>query len=244
MNCLVIDDLIDKDVYRIPEECVRRVFSHVSRLEKGKNIKIAFLGGERGSAEIVAISSDYIDLKIVSLEPSLQLVPIDLIVGLSRPQTTKKVIQAAVMTGVRSLHFVDTALGEKSYKDATLFREDALKIEVIKALEQVWQGAYPEIHVHKNFRYFQNRTLQNFADCARKLIAVPRNEMLKIGVMPEYVDSIVLAVGPEAGWSESEVMAFEEVGFQKIGLGHRVVRVELAVGMLLGQVMMITDGPL
>ena len=241
MNCLVIEDLLGKDVYRISEDCVRRVFRNISRLEKGKCIKIAFLGGERGNAEIVAVSSRHIDVKIVSLEPSLPLLPIDLIVGLSRPQTTKKVIQAAVMTGVRSLHLVNTANGEKSYKDATLLREDGLKVEIVKALEQIWQGSSPQIFVHHNFRYFQKNTLQTFADYPRKLIAVPENEMLKADVKAVHIDSTVVAVGPEAGWSEAEVVAFEEVGFRKIGLGRRTVRVELAVAMVLGQVVMITD---
>lgn len=241
MNCLVIDDLIDKDVYRIPEDCVRRVFSSLSQLDKGKRIKIAFLGGKRGNAEVVNVSSDFIELKIVSLEPSLSLLPIDLIVGLSRPQTIKKVIHTAVMAGVRSLHLVNTSLGEKSYVNATLLREETLKFEIVKALEQIWQGVYPRIFVHRNFRYFNNNTLQTFARHRRKLIAVPDNEMLKAQDLAHTVDSLVVAVGPEAGWSASEVADFEEIGFQKIGLGHRTVRVELAVGMVLGQIMLIVD---
>lgn len=241
MNCLIIDDLPGKDVYRISEDCVRRVFRDISRLEKGKSIKIAFLGGDRGSAEVVAVTSQHIDVKIVSLQPSLPLLHIDLVVGLSRPQTTKKVIQAGGMAGVRSLHLVHTANGEKSYKDATLLREDGLKVEIVKALEQIWQGTYPQIYVHQNFRYFQKNTLQTFTEHRRKLIAVPENEMLRADLIAEPVDSIVVAVGPEAGWNEAEVSAFEEAGFRKIGLGRRTVRVELAVAMVLGQVMMIPD---
>ena len=46
---------------------------------------------------------------------------------------------------------------------------------------------------------------------------------------------IVLAVGPEPGWSSDELTTLEGLGFMKVGLGPRVVRVEVALGLLLGQ---------
>lgn len=242
MNCLVIEDREDRVVYRVFNEAVKRVFGgQAKNLCPGKEIEVAFLGGSRGRARIVVVTQEWIDIEVLSTEPSLPLQPIDLLVGLSRPQTSRKVLQAAVMAGVRSLHFIKTIRGEKSYVDATLFREDSIHKETIKALEQVGQGLYPDIRVHRNFDYFVKHHLPSFSPCEGKFIAAPKNAVIKERGRRDHSHCFVLAIGPEAGWSSKEVSVFEAAGFSKIGLGDRVVRVEVAVSMLLGQVMMLND---
>ena len=242
MNCLVIEDRGDREVYRVFNEAVYRVFGgQAKNLCPGKEIAVAFLGGGRGKARIVVVTQEWIDIEILSREPSLALQPIDLLVGLSRPQTSRKVLQAAVMAGVRSLHFIKTIRGEKSYVDATLFLEDSMRKETIKALEQVGQGLHPEIRVHRNFDYFVKHHLSSFSSCESKFIAVPNNAVIQERGRRGHSHRFVLAIGPEAGWSSEEVSVFESAGFSKIGLGERVVRVEVAVSMLLGQVMMLND---
>ena len=97
-------------------------------------------------------------------------------------------------------------------------------------------GYYPEIKVHRNFRYFEKQHLAGFDKNTHKLIATPNSPMLRTTDFFSRTDSIALSVGPEAGWSLEEVTIFESAGFSKIGLGERIVRVEVAVSMLLGQV--------
>lgn len=41
--------------------------------------------------------------------------------------------------------------------------------------------------------------------------------------------SIIMAVGPEGGWLEEEVYAFQHQGFQLVNLGQRVMRTDIAV---------------
>lgn len=242
MNCLLIEDRQDREVYRVLNEAVQRVFGgQAKNLCPGKEIEVAFLGGSRGRARIVGVTQEWIEIEMLSREPSLPLQPIDLLVGLSRPQTSRKVLQAAVMAGVRSLHFIATIRGEKSYVDATLFREESIQKETIKALEQVGQGLYPDIRVHRNFHYFAKHHLPRFSSCESKFIATPKNAVLQDKGGTGYGRCFVLAIGPEAGWSSEEVSIFESAGFSKIGLGDRIVRVEVAVSMLLGQVMMLNN---
>lgn len=240
MNCLILEEPLDGDLYRVLRTTVERSFGMpINDISPGRKINIAFLGGERGVAEISAVMPNWIDIRLVSLTPSLPLEPIDLIVGLSRPQTTKKVLQIAVMLGVRSLHFVSTSRGQKSYAEANIFNADTLQQEVIKSLEQIGHGCYPEIKVHRNFHYFEKQHLTGFAKNTHKLIATPNSPMFRTKDSFSCTDSIALSVGPEAGWSREEVAIFESAGFSKIGLGERVVRVEVAVSMLLGQVAML-----
>lgn len=211
--------------------------------QDGDEVHIALLGGERGSARVVRFSTDVIELEVMHTQPSTPLRSIDVIVGLCRPQTVKKVIQAAVMAGVRSLHLVRTDKGERSYLDSHLLRPYALQAEVIKALEQIWEGSYPVIEVHRNFNYFTSRHLGGFGESGRglKLIASPGARPLLCKDLAGECDSLVLAIGPEAGWTQQEVNNFVGCGFEPVGLGPRVVRVEVALNYLLGQSLLVCN---
>lgn len=210
----------------------------------GQEIFVARLGGEKGRARVVHYTTDCVELALSQVQPSLALRPIDLLIGLSRPQTIKKVIQAAVMSGVRSLHLVHTESGEKSYLDSHLLRPEYLQTEIIKALEQTGEGLYPAIHIYRSFSELRTRAL----DCLGsdqphlRMVAVPGEPLIPVSIFERRSDALVLAVGSEAGWSERELTCLRECGFVSIGLGPRVMRVELALTFLLGQSLLIPLG--
>jgi RsmE family RNA methyltransferase len=211
---------------------------------EGQEITIALWGGNKGAARLCSVAKHEVTMEITRQEPSTPLLPFDLVIGLSRPQTIKKVIQAAVMTGVRSLHLVSTELGEKSYTTATLLEPEHLRNETVKALEQIGEGYSPTIHVHRSFSYFCRTHLESLVqgnDTVR-LLAHPNAREFTI-VDRLYTDRpIVVAVGPESGWSQREVAEFEARGFERVGLGPRVMRVEIALVFLLGQLRVLSVG--
>ena len=49
----------------------------------------------------------------------------------------------------------------------------------------------------------------------------------------------VLAIGPEGGWIERELATFAERGFIACSLGAPILRVESAVSVALGQLMLL-----
>jgi 16S rRNA (uracil1498-N3)-methyltransferase len=218
-----------------------RALSTVEERPPGDEIRVVMLGGDRGRARVARWSAEVIEIELVETERSTPLRRLDIIVGLSRPQTLKKVIQAAVMAGARSLHFVRTESGERSYLDSHVLRPDDLQQEVMKALEQIWDGYYPRVEVHRSFAYFASRHLAGFGTGERclKMIASPGASILSARELSEHVESMIVAVGPEAGWSHLEVEAFRGNGFIPAGLGSRVVRVEVALNYLLGQSLLL-----
>jgi 16S rRNA (uracil1498-N3)-methyltransferase len=204
--------------------------------EVGVELRIALFGGEKGLGVVRESSDDTIALELVSTTPSLSLRPIDLVVGLSRPQTTKKVIQAAVMSGVRSLHLVHLDSGEKSYLDAHLLQKAQLNQEIAKALEQIWEGLFPTVVVHRHFGGFirnYERLLPRTEEELR-VVAHPGAAPLTSPLV-HSIPRAVVAVGSEGGWSQRELEALFGLGFQQVGLGERIVRVEVALLYLLGQ---------
>lgn len=210
----------------------------------GQTIKVGVLGGLRGEGRVVEASSERVSLEINVTQPPLVPAKIDLIVGVPRPQTVKKVIQAAVMFGVTSLHFVRSERGEKSYLQSRSLDPDQVGEETVKALEQVWDSRSPEIVVHRNFSYFMEHKLPAIEAMGgahlSKFIAHPTHEQLTVkDVSDNPLSHSLVAIGPERGWSDAEVDLFTARGFAPVGLGARVVRVELALVFLLGKLSLL-----
>lgn len=246
MNSLII----------LPTECVdptkgilfeeRAVYAYETHgVREGQQVKVAVLGGKKGIGVVLAASRERVEITISDETPPSPVLPIDLIVGVSRPQTVKKVIQAAAILGARSLHFVKSEHGEKSYLQSQALEADQVEFEVIKGLEQVWESIPPEIHVHRNFDYFLERHLPMLGageveSSSIKLLAHPgghelRSIVTRRNLSSEVSPSIVVAIGPERGWSDIEVRDLLSRGFTQIGLGSRVMRVELATVFIFGQ---------
>lgn len=239
-----------------PEECIEgaTIVLNRTRAENlyeqyrelaGRDVKVAFWGGERGVAHMQEVTPLRFILRLKHTEPSLPLRQLDLIVGLARPQTMKKVIQASVMLGVRSVQLVHTELGDKSYLGSNVLEPARIQEEIIKALEQVHTGLYPSISVHRSFEYFCKTKLSGLGDGPEtlKLVAHPGGVAISHRDTSLQDKPRVVALGPERGWSEQEIARFQQCGFTLIGLGARVMRVEIALISLLAQLQIFESDP-
>ena len=54
--------------------------------------------------------------------------------------------------------------------------------------------------------------------------------------------SVLLAVGPEGGWIESELASFEDAGFRSFVLSESILRSEIAVAAALAQLERLAAG--
>jgi RsmE family RNA methyltransferase len=239
MNSLIIlqTELVDQD--KAVLSCARAEYAWATHgLRVGRTVRVAVLGGMKGVGIVLGACADRIELQLSLNTESFLLKPIDLIVGLSRPQTVKKAIQAAVMLGVRSLRFVLSERGQKSYRDSHALTAEHLQSETIKALEQIWDGSVPEVSVHHSVATVLAKGV--VADPASSgvcaLLAHPTAPAMQtLPTLTGACSSVVVAIGPEAGWSDSEVQDLTSRGFLSVGLGARVLRVEIAMVFMLGQ---------
>jgi RsmE family RNA methyltransferase len=245
MNSLIIlqSELVDQEKALLQGERARYAFS-THGLSVGRVVRVGVLGGRRGSATVINASPHVVELSVKFSEEPLARRPIDLVVGLSRPQTVKKTIQAAVMLGVRSLRFVQSERGEKSYRDSHALTQESIQSETIKALEQIWDSNPPEITVHHSARSLLTRSLlpSSLQPNVIALVAQPQavelvncSDRFQRRSEVQAAPSVVVAIGPEAGWSTTEVQTFIDNGYMPVGLGERVLRVEVALIYLLGQ---------
>jgi RsmE family RNA methyltransferase len=217
MNALIVaPSEIKGDLVKVPQE---RVMQDI-----GFELPLGVLGGGRYWSRIESKSEKFVIIRVLRELPLFPRLDVDLAVGLSRPQTIKKVISLAVQTGVRSLSLISSDRGEKSYISSHLLRPDQLEREVIKSLEQTGDSIPTKIEIYKSWDIFlKDRPEEN------AFLLSPQGS--RVG---EIKTPALVCIGPEAGFSkrEEQLMA----SFNRVKISDRVLRVETAVGIVLGKV--------
>ncbi len=93
----------------------------VLRRGVGDDFDVGLVNGPKGKAVLKAILDTGLVLDFSWGEAEPDLLPIDLVVGLSRPQSMRKILNEATTLGVRSIRFVATQRGEPSYAESKLW---------------------------------------------------------------------------------------------------------------------------
>jgi 16S rRNA (uracil1498-N3)-methyltransferase len=175
------------------------------------------------------------------IEEPIPLFPLTVIVGICRPQSLKRVVYGAASAGISRLFLVPTELGEKSYNSSGELLPSRLKRTCMQAMEQTGGARYPQIHklssLSEGLSLIDEESNDNFRIVATPLKNEPvKNDTVKneIGLSGTFILPGVLAVGGERGWSEAELQKFRKKLFTEVSLGRRIQRVDLAVALSLG----------
>jgi RsmE family RNA methyltransferase len=210
-------------------------------LRPGVVVPAAVWEGGRGRATVLAYAPDEVRVQISLTLPPLPRLPITLLVGVCRPQTLKKVVQAGALLGVREVVFFGSELGERSYFSSKELRPERLRLEMVKALEQA--------HDSVPLRVVTAPSLESAMHPWREPVGrvALYGETAADGVplahlrIPSPLVEIVVVIGPEAGLSIGERTVLRGQGFQPVSFGPRVLRVETAVASLVAGVTLLRE---
>ena len=146
MNIILVDQHeIDSP---LPRDDLRVIhILDVLRRQVGDATDVGLLNGPRGKAILKSVDPQEVVFEFVWSQPPAPLLPIDLIVGLSRPQTSRKILQEATSLGVRRIFFVNTDRGEPSYATSKLWTTDQWQRLVRLGVEQAFSTWTPEVQV-------------------------------------------------------------------------------------------------
>ncbi len=238
----------------LPEECTpdgrvtikgsrARYVKEFHDLTVGLSISALVRGGKIGTASVEYLEEETLTLSLVLHSDPPPKLPCEVIVGLSRPLTVRKVIQAVSLLGVPRLSLVPSYNGEKSYLNSKGLESEAIEGEIIKGLEQSGDSIPPEIVIYRSFGEFleQGAPELSSARYGLKLIGSTEKDISSLDC-GERIDSSrisVLSIGPEAGWSTIERGHFARIGFRSVALGPRILRVETALTVFVAQVQLL-----
>ena len=233
--------------------------------EVGQVLKTGEIDGPIGTGEILSIEqseqseqSNNCKIAVRCRHDSESIRPwIDLILAPPRPRVMKRLLPQLAAMGVGRIFFVGAKKVEKDFWGATLLKPENYRPLLVDGLMQAGTSILPTLETRRNFRKFVKEELDGFWPGAKKIVAHPygagedfRRETEDLRG-PETLDEgrcltsnvsspsprLLLAVGPEGGWTDDEVALLEEHGFSRYSLGARILRTDTATVALLAQLM-------
>ena len=231
--------------------------------EVGQVLKTGEINGLIGTSVITnisclpsSVSSPSITVSCSHTEKSLS--PwIDLILAPPRPRVMKRLLPQLAALGVGRIFLVGAKKVEKDFWGATLLKPENYRSLLIDGLMQAGTSVLPTLETRRNFRKFIKEELDTLWPESRRIVAHPygagedfRRETLDanpvsglksnvLSSLPSNVlrPRLLLAIGPEGGWTDDEVALLEEHGFTRYSLGSRILRTDTATIALLAQLM-------
>ena len=231
---------IDGDIVTFGGERAAHVMS-VLHGEVGQILKTGEIDGKIGTSEIVAIRNSegaagerLVTVKVCHAdEPPAPWV--DLVLAPPRPRAMKRLLPQLASLGVGKIFLVGAKKVEKDFWGATLLKEENFRPLLVDGLMQAGTTTMPKIETRRNFRKFVADELDSISAGACRIVAHPYAE--EGADAPDISHPLLLAIGPEGGWTDDEVALLEAHGFARYSLGPRILRTDTAVVALLGRFM-------
>ena len=233
MNLVLLEpaDFVGEDRVRLHG----RRLQHMRTVHKagvGDDLRVGIVGGKLGSGRVEQLTGDDLEMTVrFDADPPPPL-PVRLVLALPRPKVLNRTIASAVSMGIREIDLINSWRVEKSYWTSPNLSEENLRLQSILGLEQAGDTVLPEIRLHRLFAPFVREELPPNLKGRIALVAHPRvDKPCPRGV----TQPVVLAIGPEGGFIEREVETFVEIGFTRVTLGPRILRVETALPYIIGR---------
>jgi 16S rRNA (uracil1498-N3)-methyltransferase len=204
-------------------------FNHLSRvLRKKEGERVTLLDGEDHFYEAVvrSIEKAHAECEILEVKYRVNEPKIDVTLAVSLLRNTSRfefLVEKATELGVRS---IVPLLCERTIRKSE--KQPRLKKIALSAMKQCGRSYLPRIHELASFQSVLDRS----PEFGLRLLPHERTEQSQfIGPVLQHhpkVSSVLIAIGPEGGFSERELALAIEKGFVPISLGARRLRTETA----------------
>lgn len=203
-----------------------RHIRHVLGAEKGKTLVVGVLNGPRGRGTVVSVQREEVVLAC-AFDPSRPPAPrIDLLLAMPRPKVMKRLWAQLAALGVGRIYVTNAWKVEKCYFDTHVLDPAFYTPLLIEGLQQVGDTALPRVSVHRRFRPWVEDELAAFDPGVRRLVLDPAAATCLAGT--GQAERLLLAIGPEGGWTPYELDLLHAHGFLSAALGNRVLRSDTA----------------
>ena len=213
----------------------------ILRVAVGDMVRVGVVNGQLGSGRVEAIEGDTVRLAVELLQPPVCELQVELILALPRPIMLQRILKQATVLGVRRFHLIRSRRVEKSFFHSPVLAPEKIRAILLEGMEQAMDTWLPEVTIHHQFKPFVEDVLPTLD--GQGLIAHPgvAGTLAGVPVSGEPGQRLLLAVGPEGGWSDHELQCFVDCGFYGFTMGDRILHVDTAVVSLLAQLQLLYD---
>ena len=196
----------------------------ILNLSDGEVFNAGVIGGRTGKGRLIGARAGGWEWSFTDLGDPLPLHPLTLILGCPRPPVARRLLKDMSALGIRELRACSTDLNENSYLGSRLWREGLWRNAIIEGAMQGCSTLLPAVRTAVNLE----RALEDLPDTAVRIALDNGEGAATLKTWNEKPLEIILAIGPERGWSDRERSILESLGFRRLKLDSRVLRTETA----------------
>ncbi len=202
---------------------------HVLRAKPGDRVTLFDGSGAEFNAQITTVSRNNVEFRVLGREEIDRELVFELTIGVALPKGDRQrwLVEKAVELGVSRLVPLRTSRSVAQPVEKALGR---LRRTVIEASKQCGRNRLMVIDSPQDWHDFVATEVQ--ATC--RLLAHPGSDPATPRIDP--TGNVLLAIGPEGGFSEDEATLALNAGWQAISLGRRILRTETAAILLTAMV--------
>jgi len=199
-----------------------RHLSQVLRAQVGQEFDIS-TGTEVRHGRVTSIQPDRVEFEVGEVVSDAVGAPITVALSIFKFDRMEWAIEKCTELGVASIIPVIAGRTESHLAGAAPKRVERWKRVARQASEQARRISSPEIASPVKFK-----DLLPMPDSPRIVLSEREQSVLLKEAIPENVNSLLLAFGPEGGWKDEEIRAFREAGWTSASLGNTILRAETA----------------
>ncbi|MEQ9079765.1 MAG: RsmE family RNA methyltransferase [Sandaracinaceae bacterium] len=201
-------------------------------VQPGQSVRAGVVDGGLGRADVRAVEAGRVRLAL-RLGEVPEPPPLDLLLAVPRPKVLKRLWAPIASLGVGRVWLTNAEKVERFYFDSHAVRPETYRPRLLEGLAQARDTRVPVVEVHKSLKALVEDRIEPLD--ARRVLADPEFDRgayeTVAGTSPGR--RVILALGPEGGWSAYERDLFLRHGFVGVGMGPRVLRLDTAVVALL-----------
>ncbi|WP_372808635.1 16S rRNA (uracil(1498)-N(3))-methyltransferase [Pontiella sp.] len=235
MNLILLQKAeVDADGRAVLSDDRARHIRKILKAEPGKQLRVGLLDGPFGTGTVESMDGTLVVVKC-EFDPELPPIPrIDLLLAMPRPKVMKRLWAQLAALGTGRIVLLRAEKVERYYFDSHVIEPGFYNKMLVEGLQQARCTHLPEVLVRPLFKPFVEDELEALFPDHLKLLADPAgtkrlSEIQDLGAGKR----VLLAIGPEGGWTPYELEMLQARGFRLFGMGNRILRTDTAtVGLI------------
>ncbi|MDR0601299.1 MAG: RsmE family RNA methyltransferase [Treponema sp.] len=232
MNLILLEEHeLGKTLSRRDERTVHLI--KVLHKKTGDVFDAGIIGGGRGRGRIEKINLDgSLRISLRLDEDSPARLPLRAAVGFPRPIQLRRLLRDLSSLGICAVDLLETDLGDKSYRNTNLLKDGGARAALIEGAAQSRDTTIPPLSLFAPLdQWLTERPWDREKDAGALPLLIAADNVRPEGAVSRLTPTrrpVVLAIGPERGWSDRERKLLEDSGFLRLSLGGRALRTETA----------------
>ena len=229
MNIIILrqEELTEDGRVFLSDRRAKHIVS-VLRGKPGQSVRIGILNGSIGTGVIDEITTSVVNLSCsFNGSPRPSSAGIDLILAMPRPLVMKRLLAPLASLGVRRIFLTNAAKVERDYYGTHWLRSEHYEPLLIEGLEQTGDTRLPRVTIIRRLKPFVEDRMGELFPSGTRILAHPSRDDNTCDI-PLCTAPIVLALGPDGGWTPYETDMFDRNGFVRMSLGSRTLRTDVA----------------